>query len=75
MLYKVQKLVLKVMNGLAQRNTSSEKNYIKVNLICLPTEKKLMDMNRLVVAEGEGEGVGWTRSLELVDANYCIWTG
>ena len=33
-----------------------------------------MDMkNRLVVAEGEG--VGWTRSLELVDANYCIWTG
>ena len=26
--------------------------------------------NRLVVAEGEGEEVGWTGSLGLVDANY-----
>ena len=35
------------------------------------TEKKLMDLeNRLVVAKGEGEGVGWTGSLGLVDANY-----
>ena len=25
--------------------------------------------NRLVVAKGEGEGVGWTGSLGLVDAN------
>ena len=24
------------------------------------------------VAEGKGEGVGWTGSLGLVDANYCI---
>ena len=32
-----------------------------------------MDMeNRLVVAKGEGEGVGWTGILGLVDANYCI---
>ena len=31
--------------------------------------------NRLVVANGEGEGVGWTGSLGLVDANYCIWSG
>ena len=23
----------------------------------------------------KGEGVGWTESLELVDANYCIWSG
>ena len=39
----------------------------------LSTEKKLMDLeNRLVVAKGEGEGVGWTGSLGLVDANYCI---
>ena len=22
---------------------------------------------------GEREGEGWTRSLGLVDANYCIW--
>ena len=30
---------------------------------------------RLVVAKGEGEGVGWTGSVGLVDANYCIWNG
>ena len=28
-----------------------------------------------VVAKGEGEGVGWTGSLELIDANYCLWSG
>ena len=40
----------------------------------LSTEKKLMDLeNRLVVAKGEG--VGWTGSLGLIDANYCIWSG
>ena len=39
------------------------------------TGKKFMDMeNRLVVAKGEGEGVGWTGSLRLIDANYCIWS-
>ena len=32
----------------------------------LSTEKKLMDMKkRLVVAKGEGEGVGWTGHLGL----------
>ena len=25
--------------------------------------------------QGEGEGVGWTGSLGLIDANYCIWSG
>ena len=40
------------------------------------TEKKIMDIeNRLVVAKGEEEGVGWTGSLGLVDANYFIWSG
>ena len=35
-----------------------------------------MDLeNKLVVAKEEQEGVGWTRSLALVDANYCIWSG
>ena len=39
-------------------------------------EKKLMDMeNRLVVAKGEKEGVRWTGSLGLMDANYCICSG
>ena len=40
----------------------------------LCTEKKLMDLEeRLVVTKGEGEGVGWTGSQGLIDANYCIW--
>ena len=42
----------------------------------LSTEKKLMDLeNRLVVDEGEGEEVGWTGNLGLIDANYCLWNG
>ena len=42
----------------------------------LSTEKQGMDLeNRLVVATGEGEGGGWTGSLGLMDANYCLWNG
>ena len=42
----------------------------------LSTGKKLMDLeNRLMVANREGEEVGWTRCLVLIDANYCIWSG
>jgi len=43
----------------------------------LSTEKKIMDLeNRLVVAKGEGKGVGWIGSLGLIDANYyCLWNG
>ena len=42
----------------------------------LSTEKKNMDLeNRLVVAKGEGEGVGRTGNLGLIDANYCLWNG
>ena len=38
----------------------------------ISTEKNIMDLeNRLVVAKGEGEGVGWIGSLRLIDANYC----
>jgi len=34
------------------------------------TEKKITDLqNRLVVAKGEGEGVGWLGSLGLIDTN------
>ena len=40
------------------------------------TEKKLMDLeDRLVVAQGEEGVVGWTGSVGLIDANYCIWSG
>ena len=42
----------------------------------LYTEKKIMDMkNRLMVAKGEGEGMGWIGNLGLIDANYCLWNG
>ena len=42
----------------------------------LSTEKKIMDLeNRLVVAEVEGEGVGWMGCLGLTDADYCLWNG
>ena len=34
----------------------------------LTTEKKIMDMeNRLVVANGDGEGEGWTGSMGLIN--------
>jgi len=42
----------------------------------LSTEKKIMDLeNRLVVAKGEGERVGWFESLGLIDADNCLWNG
>ena len=42
----------------------------------LSTEKKFMDMeNSLVVAKREGEGVGRTGNLGLIDGNYCLWNG
>ena len=35
----------------------------------LSTEKKIRDLeNRLVVAKGEGVGVGWTGNFRLIDA-------
>ena len=42
----------------------------------LSTEKKIMDLeNRLVVAEGEGEEVGWMGRLGRIDSDYCLWNG
>ena len=42
----------------------------------LSTGKRLMDLeNSLVVAWGEGEGVGWIGSLALIDADNCLWNG
>ena len=42
----------------------------------LCTEKTIMDLEKkLVVAKGEGEGVGWMGCLGLVDADYCLWNG
>ena len=42
----------------------------------LSTEKKILNKeNRLVVAKREGEGVGWTGNLGLIDATCCLWNG
>ena len=42
----------------------------------LSIEKKITGLeNRLVVAKGEGKGVGWIGSLGLIDADCCLWTG
>ena len=42
----------------------------------LSTEKEVMDLEkRLVVAKGEGEGVGWMGCLGLIDADSCLWNG
>ena len=42
----------------------------------LSTEKKIMHLeNRLAVALGEGEGMGWMGCLGLTDADYCLWNG
>ena len=39
----------------------------------LSTEKELMDLeNRHVVAKREGEGVGWTGNLGLINADNCL---
>ena len=38
--------------------------------------KKITDLeNKLVVAKGEGEGVGWIGSLGLIDADCGHWNG
>ena len=42
----------------------------------LSTEKKITDLeNRLAVAKGDREGVGWIGNLGLIDADYCFWNG
>ena len=40
----------------------------------LSTEEKITDLeNRLMVAKGDGEGVGETGNLGLIDADHCLW--
>ena len=49
---------------------------LNIRQMNLSTEQKLVDLkNRLVVAKGEREAVGWTGSLGLVDANSSTWSG
>ena len=70
---------------LSEVSQKEKDKYHMISLICrtsymaqmnLSTEKKLTDLeNRLVVAKGEGEGVGWTGNLGFTDADYCLWNG
>ena len=41
----------------------------------LYTEKKQTHGQGEQTCGFQGWGVGWTGGLELVDANYCIWSG
>ena len=43
--------------------------------LCLQQMEILRPRTELVVAKGEGEEVGWTESLGLVDANCYTWSG
>ena len=70
-------LILREVKPEGERQISHDITYIW-NLIYGTNEpsieKKLMDMeNRLGATKGEGEGVGWTRSLGFIDTNYCLW--
>ena len=53
--------------------------YLESNIMAqmnFSTEKKIMDLeNRLIIAKGEGEGMGWIGNLGSADANYCLWNG
>ena len=70
---------------LSEVNQKEKDKYRMISLISgmsymaqmnVSTEKKIMDMeNRLVIAKREGEGVGSTGNLGLIDANYHLWNG
>ena len=47
-------------------------HHVNKNASVWKRNKLMVLENRHVVAEGEGEGMGWTGGLGLVDANYCI---
>ena len=50
-----------------------EKSSSEVRSFYLQNRNSFIDMeDRLVLPRGRGEGVGWTGSLGLVDANYFI---
>ena len=60
-----------------ETNTICYHLYVGSKIWCkrpfLQSRNRLTDMEkRLVVAKGEEEGMGWTGSLGLVDANYYI---
>ena len=74
---KLEILILSEVKSERERQIPYDIAYIW-NLYMAQTNlrNKLMDMeNRLVVAKEEGEAKGWTGSLGLIDAHYCLWNG
>ena len=74
---ELQTFILSEVKSERERQLPYDITYIR-NLIYgtknLSIEKKIMDLeNRLVVAKGDGDGVGWMGSLGLTDADYCLW--
>ena len=56
-----------------ERQTPYDITYIWNLIYGAKEQKKIMDLEkRLVVAKGEGEEVGGTRSLGLIDADSCL---
>ena len=59
--------------GIISTQTLQEFFNIAIKKMNLSKEKKIMDLeNRLVVAKGAEEGVGWIGSSGLTDADYCL---
>ena len=80
MLVELETLILSKVSHKEKKNTIWYHLYLESNVwhkwTYLQKRNKLMDMeNRLVVAKGEGEEVGWSGILRLVAANYSIWSG
>ena len=60
-----------------ESNTVCYHLYLESNKLSYLWKRNKLEVmeNRVVVAKGEGKGVGWTGNWGLVDANYCIWSG
>ena len=76
---KLDTLILSEVKSERERQTPCDFTYIwnliySTNATIYKKETNSDLENRLVVAVGVGEGVGWTGSLRLVDANHCIWS-
>ena len=74
---ELETLILSEVKQERERQIPYDTTYIwnrNIAQMNLSTETKIMDMeNRLGVAKGEGEGVGWVGNLGLTEANYCLW--
>ena len=74
--YSFQQLVLEQLfiYKLKKKTLPKLQIYTEIN------SKWIIDLNTIFRfseqtcgCQGEGKGVGWTGSMGLIDANYCIW--